>query len=300
MPPMPRSSPQTERLVDTIELLAAVPAEGRTLAEIARHLAVDKATCYPMLTELTRLGWLVRHPRRKTFHLGPSLVTLGRAAARALDIVDIARPRLQQLADDLAIAITLAMPSGDALVIADLIHPAGRRSRTYQLRAGDRIVFCPPHGAALVAWSGPAIVDRWIRRGSPDANGADTEALHDALAAIRARGFGVQEHRSPDEIQDRSPLPTAGGSLRARSIDLRIDDWMRDKQLVNDLHDREDVWPISVSAPIFDADAHAIALVSTLDQPRPTTPKAVEHIGRNVLDASTDITDTIHGRIPQR
>ena len=76
---MPRSSPQTERLVDTIELLAAVPAEGRTLADIARHLAVDKATCYPMLTELTRLGWLVRHPRRKTFHLGPSLVTLGRA-----------------------------------------------------------------------------------------------------------------------------------------------------------------------------------------------------------------------------
>ena len=80
MPPMARSSPQTERLVDTLELLAAVPTEGRTLAEIARHLGVDKATCYPMLTELTKLGWLVRHPRRKTFHLGPSLVTLGRAA----------------------------------------------------------------------------------------------------------------------------------------------------------------------------------------------------------------------------
>ena len=75
---------------------------------------------------------------------------------------------------------------------------------------------------------------------------------------------------------------------------------MRDKQLVNDLHDREEVWPVSVSAPIFDADAHAIAVVSTLDQPRPTPPEAVEHIGRNVLDASTDITETIHGRIPQR
>jgi DNA-binding IclR family transcriptional regulator len=282
-----------------MDLLAAVPSEGRTLADIARHLAVDKATCYPMLSELTRLGWLVRHPRRKTFHLGPSLVTLGRAAARALDLVDIARPRMQRLADDLAIAATLSMPSGDELVIADVVHPAGRRTRTYQLRAGDRIVFRPPHGAALLAWAAPAIVERWIRRRAADASPAETEALHEALATIRARGFSVQEHRSPHEIRDQSPLPTAGGSLRARSIDLRIDDWMRDKQLVNDLHAHEAVWPISVSAPIFDADAHAVALVSTLQQPRPTTPEAVEHIARQVLDATTDITDTIHGRIPQ-
>jgi DNA-binding IclR family transcriptional regulator len=282
-----------------MELLAAVPAEGRTLADIARHLSVDKATCYPMLTELTRLGWLVRHPRRKTFHLGPSLVTLGRAAARALDIVDLARPRLQQLADDLAMATLLAMPSGDALVIADLIHPVGHRSRTYQLRAGDRIVFRPPHAAALVAWSAPAIIDRWIRRGAPDASPADAESLHAALAAIRACGYAVQEHRSPHDVRDRSPLPSAGGSRRARSIDVRIDDWMRDKQLVNDVHDREEVWLINVSAPIFDADAHAIALVSTLDHPTPTAPETVERIGREVLNASTDVTETIHGRIPQ-
>jgi DNA-binding IclR family transcriptional regulator len=295
---MARPSPQTERLVDTLELLAAVPVEGRTLADIARHLAVDKATCYPMLTELTKLGWLVRHPRRKTFHLGPSLVALGRAAARSLDIVDLARPRLQQLADDLAIAATLTMPSGDALVIADLIHPVGRRSRTYQLRAGDRIDFRPPHGAALVAWSAPAVVERWIRRGAPDASPGDAEALNHALTAIRASGFAVQEQRNPHGVHDRSPLPAVGGSLRARSIDLRLGDWIRDKQLVNDLRDRDEVWPISVSAPIFDADAHGIALVSTLDQPRPTTAEEVERIGREVLNASIDVTQTIHGRVP--
>ena len=213
----------------------------------------------------------MRHPRRKTFHLGPSLVTLGRAAGASTRHRGHRRAAAAA-ADDLAIAITLAMPWADALVIADLIHPAGRRSRTYQLTAYGSYSARPtaPRSSRGAA---PRSFDRWIRRGSPDANGADTEALHNAWPRSALAASASKSTAARTTSVTRSPLPTAGGSLRARSIDLRIDDWMRDKQLVNDLHDREEVWPVSVSAPIFDADAHAIAVVSTLDHPDRRRPR---------------------------
>ena len=74
---MPRPSPQTDRVVTLLNILAADPSAGLSIAEIARRLGINKATCYPMLAALQDAGWLVRHPVRRTFHLGPALVPLG-------------------------------------------------------------------------------------------------------------------------------------------------------------------------------------------------------------------------------
>ena len=74
---MPRASPQTDRVVAVVELLTAHPGADFTLAELARRLGVSKPTCYPMLAALTRSGWLLRHPTRKTYRLGPALVPAG-------------------------------------------------------------------------------------------------------------------------------------------------------------------------------------------------------------------------------
>ncbi|WP_155728604.1 helix-turn-helix domain-containing protein, partial [Mycobacterium avium] len=76
-----RPSPQTERVVNLFELLAADGSAGITLAEASRRLHVHKASCHSMLSELLRAGWLLRDPVRKTYHLGPALVRLGREAA---------------------------------------------------------------------------------------------------------------------------------------------------------------------------------------------------------------------------
>ena len=59
---VPRESPQTSRILLLMDLLADHPAQGRTLAEIARHLGVAKATCYPMVTALPTPGGLSAIP----------------------------------------------------------------------------------------------------------------------------------------------------------------------------------------------------------------------------------------------
>ncbi|HYL50415.1 MAG TPA: helix-turn-helix domain-containing protein, partial [Acidimicrobiia bacterium] len=88
---MARPSPQTDRVIALVELLAARPGQGFTLAELTRRLRVNKSTCHSMLTTLAGAGWLLRDPYRKTYRLGPALATVGRAAASGFPALDIAR-----------------------------------------------------------------------------------------------------------------------------------------------------------------------------------------------------------------
>ncbi|HTK67998.1 MAG TPA: helix-turn-helix domain-containing protein [Pseudonocardia sp.] len=295
---MPRPSPQTERLVDTFELLAAAPRDGRSLSEIARHLGIDRASCYPMLQELTRVGWLIRHPDRKTFHLGPRLAALGRSADVALDVVDLARGRIDQLANEAGVAAAISVPSGDELTIGHVALPTGTRVRSYELRPGDSIVFRPPSGAALVAWSRPSAIDAWLRRGvdlDPDV----AARYRRILQVVRQRGYAIEEHRSPDTVVDaETPLPRGRGSARARVVQERLNRWAVGKTLTGDLDDGE-YWPTSINAPVFDANGTVIAAVGTIERPAPTPRAVVRERVQRVLAAASDVTDTIHGHAPR-
>ena len=93
----PRPSPQTERVVNLFEHLAEDGSRGVTLAEVSRHLSVHKASCHSMLSELLRAGWLLRDPVRKTYHLGPAMVRLGREAAGRYPALVLARSAMAEL-----------------------------------------------------------------------------------------------------------------------------------------------------------------------------------------------------------
>jgi DNA-binding IclR family transcriptional regulator len=51
-----RPSPQTNRVVALVEILAARPNEALTLADVTRRLGVNKSTCYSMLQALTEVA----------------------------------------------------------------------------------------------------------------------------------------------------------------------------------------------------------------------------------------------------
>src|SRR4051812_38558806 len=97
VPMAPRPSPQTERVVNLVEHLAADGSQGMTLAEVSRHLSVHKASCHWMLSELLRAGWLLRAPVRKTYPLGSALVRLGREAAGRYPALVLARSAMVEL-----------------------------------------------------------------------------------------------------------------------------------------------------------------------------------------------------------
>jgi len=299
---VPRPSPQTERLVDVFELLTGQGEAGRTLAEIARYLSVDKATCYPMLTELTRVGWLIRHPLRKTFHLGPKLVAIGRAAQSAIDLVDLARGPLIELAKRADAVCVTATASADEWLIADVALPSGERGRGWNPRVGDPVALQPPAGAVLVAWSGQTGVRRWLDRRPGGMNAEQRQRYRDALAIIRRRGFSVEQYPNDnDELPDTlTKLAATAGSRRLAGVMAAFAelDRLDDDVLVREINTDTEYRPTSIGAPVFDADGNVAIALCMLNLPSPLTGAQIEKLAKLLTETTARLTDQVHGRHP--
>ncbi|MGV0834619.1 helix-turn-helix domain-containing protein [Mycolicibacterium thermoresistibile] len=303
---MARSSPQTDRIVSLIELLRSQPATGRSLTEIARHLGVAKATCYPMVVALTEAGWLVRHPTRKTYQLGPALVPIGAAAASALDVLDLARPAMHELADAADLATLAFVPSGTDLVAAEVAQPAGGRRDTLGLRVGDRVQVIPPLGSVVAAWFPSDALLRWYHAGAQEF-GVDVDdvraAYEPVLTLIRQRGYAVecfdqQQRRLAEAVTaargDGGPLgrsrPTA--TLRTVAGQPTVD------VLVGEIEPDRSYQPISINASAFTADAEPALVLCIVDAPEPMAGRRVIELGERVSAAAQRLTDMLHGRTP--
>ncbi|GAA3382585.1 helix-turn-helix domain-containing protein [Cryptosporangium minutisporangium] len=213
---MSRPSPQTERLIDLVDLLASAPTEEFTLADIARAAGLGKPTVHPMVVALARRGWLLRDPGTRTYRLGPALVAAGRAAAEGNPVLTAARPVVRDLAAATGLVCVALVAGGvpgeeDDLVVGEIADPAddrrpsaptGQRWRGHPrgLRPGDRIPPRPPLGAVQVAWSDPETIDRWLDRLDAEQRADAAGELAPALAAIRERGWALEVG---DQLRER-------------------------------------------------------------------------------------------------
>ncbi|KSZ56378.1 IclR family transcriptional regulator [Rhodococcus pyridinivorans KG-16] len=301
---MTRTSPQTERIVMLMELLAEEPGAGRSLADIARHLGVAKATCYPMVVALTEAGWLIRHPSRKTYQLGPALIAIGQAADQAADVVDLARSVMHRLADLTHLACVAFVPSGSDLVVAEIVQPIGGRRGTLGLRLGDKVLLAPPLGAGLAAWYPSDRLDEWYTVGA-QALDEDADSLRaryePILTLIRNRGFAVeclqqQERSLADAV---SALRGYGSGGNRSTVALREARRLLSADvLVGAVELQMSYQPISVNSVVFGPDGGPVMVLCVVDAPAPMSGAATLELGDLVRDAAAEVTAAVHGRPP--
>ncbi|GAA2091242.1 MULTISPECIES: helix-turn-helix domain-containing protein [Brevibacterium] len=291
---MARRSPQTERLTETIELLASTGRTGRTLAELARHFGVDKATLHPMLTELTRVGWLTRDPRAKTYHLGPRLVPIGDAARDAFDLVEIARSHTLPLSEELHATVLTFTRSGENIVLADITgagHSAhGGRPPAIGMRTGDVLAFRPPLAAPFVAHSEEE-AESWLAR-SPDGETGRAH-LRSVLAAIRMRGFGVEQFVPAPEGLGEIVERLAGdlyGSARATHLIQDQLDRFGSAFAVAEIEPQREYWPLTVNAPVIDLEGRAVMCLSVTDLRGPLSGSQLTEIGQQVAETAARLS----------
>jgi DNA-binding IclR family transcriptional regulator len=280
---MARPSPQTDRVVTLIGVLADHPEEGFTLAEITRRLDVNKSTCHSILTTLLDAGWLLRDPRRKTYRLGPALPHIGQAATRGFPALDFARPELIDLSRELGAHCVALQPAGDHVTVVDQVRDV--RAPGGLLQFGD-IPLRPPFGAAVVAWGDGAAVERWLALAPPGAR----DGYRKALDAIRRRGFVVEAPAtSLTDVVARlgatgRPLPELvedlAGTLDDAALPARIEPGRR--YLVS-----------AVNAPVFDDAGAVVLVIAVLNLPGVLTGREVTAIGRRLVDATSRLTAAI-------
>src|SRR5581483_6980317 len=141
---MARPSPQTDRLIAVVDLLASREGDGLSLSDIARRLGLSPVTCHPMLASLLKAGWLVRHPTRKTYRLGPALAAIGTAAAAGFSAVELAHPVMVDVEHELKLSCLALVPGEDHATIVDIVRASPLHDPS--MRIGDRVPFHPPLG----------------------------------------------------------------------------------------------------------------------------------------------------------
>jgi DNA-binding IclR family transcriptional regulator len=166
-------TPVVTALLRGLEVLRCFDYERRSLgsSEIARLTGLAQPTVWRLCKTLEQEGYLVAEPGGARFAPGLAVLTLGYAALGRLDLAELARPRLQAIADRFHGAS--GMTTRDRLSILLLLRCEGTDAYlNVTLRAGSEVPLATSGSgwaylAALDAVSRERLLAE-IRRRQPD------------------------------------------------------------------------------------------------------------------------------------
>jgi len=190
---------------------------GARVNELARRIGVNPSTASCLLGTL-EAGGLVERAPGGPYRLGLKLVALSDRVLGALDVRELARPRLSWLVQETGETATLSVPGGGEAITVDFVpSPSsvvslarlGRPSVAHATAAGKvMLAFGPRVGLPL----GPdrdltAFTERTI---------TDPAALAAELESVRAAGVAeAVGEREPDLNALAAPVFGRGGALEA-------------------------------------------------------------------------------------
>jgi len=160
--------------------------------DLAVRTGLPRSTVARLTHTLTELGYLERVPSLEKYALGIAVVGFGQAFLGALDLRQVARPLMQELADEVKATVALAARSGEDMMFLELAH--GNPTFALGVAVGERV----PRGTSALGRACAAglpaeLRERRIeefRRTVPNAAWpAALRGFREALADYEAHGF---------------------------------------------------------------------------------------------------------------
>jgi DNA-binding IclR family transcriptional regulator len=290
---MARPALAATRAVAVLDFLAAHPAEPFTLSELATRLDINVASAHAILGVLADAGYVVRHPRLRTYTLGPSVIALGSAALEHHAVVDLARDAARRLSDEVELEVAVTALAGDDIVF--LARAGEHRARGIPIHVGQRVPLVPPLGSVFIAWAPDEAVTAWRSR-APKAKGID-----EALAGVRSRGYSValelETRRGIADVLDHLADAPSDRQLRGTLDDLVTELGSAEYQVAS--LERGRLYDVSmIAAPVF-SPAGDVALALTLvGFEAGLSAEQVAEYGERVRDVGIVVTKQSHGRVP--
>jgi DNA-binding IclR family transcriptional regulator len=134
-----------EALARGLAILRCFRAQDRFLGnqEIAKRTGLPKPTVSRLTHTLTQMGFLAP-TQHDEYALGVGVLALGHAYLAGLNVRDVARPMMQELADFAKATVSLGEPDGPRMVILEICH--GSPSYRLRLEIGERV----PHNTTAL------------------------------------------------------------------------------------------------------------------------------------------------------
>lgn len=122
-----------------LEILRAFrPSDGLlSNQEIAARTGIPKPTVSRLTYTLTKLGYLSYSERLERYQLGTGVLALGYSSLASMGIRQVARPLMQEVADETGASVSLG--SRDRLSMVYLENCHGQGALTLRLQVGSRV-----------------------------------------------------------------------------------------------------------------------------------------------------------------
>lgn len=197
-----RTDYEVESVRKAVRVLRAL-AEGDGgigVSDLARELAIGKASTFRLLHTLKELGLVRQDVSTKRYQLGPELVVLGQAASEAVDFRQVARPLMQRLTADAGMPSYLNVPGARDVVCLE--HVPSLAGIDLYGRAGHTMPYhACPSGLVLLAFGPEDRVERALSLGLRRYGRktiTNRRRLLATLREVRSRGYAY----GTDDLED--------------------------------------------------------------------------------------------------
>jgi DNA-binding IclR family transcriptional regulator len=160
--------------------------------DLSSRTGLPRSTVARLTHTLTELGYLDYLPGVEKYGLGIAVVAFGQTYLGALDLRDVARPLLQDLADEVQATVALAARSGEDMMFLEVAH--GNPTFALGVAVGERV----PRGTsalgrACAAALPPLLREKRIEEFSKTIRAQDWPAVlrgfREAFADFETYGF---------------------------------------------------------------------------------------------------------------
>ncbi len=133
------------------------------MSELAVHLGFDRSTTYRILLSLEGAGFVQKDEKTGTYSLGLAAFEIGNAYLRQMDLIEVAKPIMIDLAQKVQETVHLAVLSDTEIVYVDKVDSP--RSLGVISKIGQRApVYCTALGKTLLAFQPEDEQSRIIQR----------------------------------------------------------------------------------------------------------------------------------------
>ncbi|HET7656667.1 MAG TPA: IclR family transcriptional regulator [Bacillales bacterium] len=176
-----------ERAMKIINILRSNPHKRLwSISEVAENVDLPPSSVHRLISALMKNGLIAQDQETKRYQVGYAWMEIGFWLHDHLDFREIARPIMEQLAQDVQESVYFSIPHGDVAVIIERIDSPSNVRIIDNL--GERIPL--DVGAAnksMLAFMNPSETNRLIHRLVQSA--ADKQKLFVQLDQIRTNGF---------------------------------------------------------------------------------------------------------------
>ncbi len=186
------------RIFSVLEMLAYEGPQGVT--EISKALDLNKSTVHRLLASLINMDYVKKNSDSDKYQLTFKLLGLGEALLDKVDIVSVARPFIQQLAEFSEETVHLVQKETTNMVYIDKVESYSSSVRMVSRIGVEKPLYCTAVGKAMLAeLEDDQVKDIWersdIQKFTPKTI-VDFDAFLLELQEVREKGYALDNEEN--------------------------------------------------------------------------------------------------------